>query len=67
MADPKKKRIIDLPAATIARLKTGGEELDMAQRQVDLLKKIGMDTTALQEKLDWSKMVRKELLEEFVD
>ena len=67
MADTKKKRIIDLPAATIARLKTGGEELEMAQRQVDLLKKIGMDTTALQEKLDWSKMVRKELLEEFVD
>jgi len=30
-----------------------------------LMKKIGMDTKVLQEKLDWAKSVRTALLEEF--
>jgi len=65
MAAPQKRPLIELPPDTLKRIQTSGDELEIAQRQIDLMKKIGMDTKVLQEKLDWAKSVRTALLEEF--
>ena len=41
------------------------KEVEGAKKAIETLKKLGMDTRALEEKLTWAEEVRKALLTEF--
>ena len=65
MATPKPKSVFTLPKEMVERLKAGGADIEKAEVALAALKKLGMDTKVIEEKLEWSKMARETLLSEF--
>jgi hypothetical protein len=64
MAEPK-PNVMTLPADVRKRLTEQAPDLERARNAVNTLKKLGMDTTSLEEKLTWAEETRKTLLSEF--
>lgn len=65
MAEKKPEPIIKLPGEMKTNLTNLESELERAEHAIGVLKKLGMETGALEEKLEWSKSVRETLLKEF--
>ena len=65
MPDERKVSALTLPVETVAGLTTMEEDIKVARHELDVLKKLGLDVTMLEEKLDWSEKVRTTLLTEF--
>ncbi len=65
MAKDKPIEPIKLPAETKRRLEAMDKELADTESALAVMKELGIDTTTLQEKLDFSKKVRVTLLEKF--
>ncbi len=67
MAAPAKKEApaFTLPKEMQERMTKGKEDIDKAQKAIDVMKTLGMDVKEIQEKLDWVKNVRETLLKEF--
>lgn len=67
MAEKKEEvpRLVELSAEMKMQLKNLDKDISSAEKAVEALKKIGMSTAALEEKLQWAKDTRKILLEEF--
>lgn len=65
MANAKKADPLIMPGETKARLENLQGDIDRARRGVEVLKSLGMDTKAIEERLDWSENVKKTLLKEF--
>lgn len=56
---------IKLPAETKRRLEEMDRELKAAESALAVMKDLGLDTKTLDDKLEWSKKVREQLLEKF--
>lgn len=56
---------VKLPADIKQQLTDQGAFVETAQRQIAALKKLGIDTQTLEDKLEWAEEVRKTLLSEF--
>lgn len=65
MVEKKVDTIIKLPDGMANDLKKLEGDLEKADHAIEVLKKLGMETGPLEEKLSWSKNVRKTLLDEF--
>ena len=65
MAEPIAPKITKLPPERRQQLVDSRKQMEDAQHSIDVLKKIGMDVTPLQEKLDWAKDTADILLAEF--
>ena len=65
MAAPKTPPTFTLPKEMLDRMAKGKEDMDKAQKAIDVMKSLGMDVKELQDKLDWAKSVRETLLKEF--
>ena len=63
-----KERVVEpfkLPAETRDRLTVMDDDIQKAKKAIQTLKKIGMDTVDMEEKLEWAENTRKLLLTEF--
>jgi hypothetical protein len=56
---------VKLPAEIKQQLEAQGEFVEVAQKQIQTLKKLGIDTKQMEEKLEWAEEARKTLLSEF--
>jgi hypothetical protein len=65
MAEEKAAPIVKLPPEVQARLGNLKKEIEGARRGIEALKNMGMDTRALEDRLEWAEGVRKTLLNEF--
>lgn len=57
--------IVKLPPDMKAQLQDIEGDLKRAESAIKVLKDLGMDTRAIEEKLEWAKHVRATLLKEF--
>jgi hypothetical protein len=57
--------LIGLRDEAVEHLNAIGVELDEADKDLDALDKIGMDTSRLRERVEWGKNARKVILERF--
>lgn len=57
--------VIRMDDATKARLVKMDKEIGAARKAIAALKKIGMDVSTLEDKLEWAEEARKILMEEF--
>lgn len=67
MAQNKKPKSITLPPEMKDHLESLGSDIEKSEASIEVLQRLGMDTKAIEEKLDWAKDVRKTLLSEFTD
>jgi len=65
MPAKKEEPIFKLPPEMKARLETASADIDKAQKAIEIMKSLGMDTTEIQDKLNWAKTVRETLIKEF--
>lgn len=65
MPEAKEPSILKLPIEMKTRLHTMEKEINGARRAIESLKKMGMETRVLEDRLDWATEVRKTLLAEF--
>lgn len=65
MAEEKAAPIVKLPDEVKVRLNKMDTEVAAARRAIAALKKMGMETRALEDRLEWAEGVRKTLLSEF--
>ena len=56
---------IKLPPAMVKDLKSQGVSVASARREIAILKKLGLQTKELEDKLDWAEEARTTLLKEF--
>jgi hypothetical protein len=54
-----------LPADIKQQLEEQGPFVETAKKQIQTLKKLGIDTKQMEEKLEWAEEARKTLLSEF--
>lgn len=57
--------LLKLPAEVRKNLQDLGSDIEKAERAIATLERIGLDTTAIKDKLKWAKNVRETLLTEF--
>lgn len=62
---PKTPPRIKLPAAMVKDLKAQGDSVASARKEIQILKKLGLQTKELEDKLDWAEEARTTLLKEF--
>lgn len=67
MAEKKLEPVVTLTPDMKKKLMEAEGDLERAEAGLKTMEKLGMDIRVLQEKVDWSKTVRKTLLEEFGD
>ncbi|NVM22319.1 MAG: hypothetical protein HWN68_11135 [Desulfobacterales bacterium] len=67
MPEKKANNIIKLTPEAKARLAGQERDLKWARDSIEVLKRLGMDVTPLEEKLTWAEDVRKTLIVEFGD
>lgn len=68
MAEERRaNKIIRLSPEAKRRLTDLDADIEAADKAVEVLKSLGMDVTPIEEKIAWSKDVRKTLLTEFTD
>lgn len=65
MAEERNVPVVKLPAEVKARLHNMDKEISGARRGIAALKEMGMETRALEDRLEWAEGVRKTLLKEF--
>lgn len=65
MVEPERQRVVRLPLERRVELVASRERMAEAQHSIDVLKKVGLDVTPLQEKLDWAVNMADTILEEF--
>lgn len=65
MVEDKGPPIVKLPAEVKAKLGTMERDISGARRGIAALKEMGMETRALEDRLEWAEGVRKTLLKEF--
>ena len=65
MVEKKVETVVKLPPDMTTKLNDMTAELEKAEHSIEVLKKMGMETGPLEEKLEWSKHVRQTLLDEF--
>lgn len=65
MAERPKRPVLRLPPEMRKDLETAREDVDRAKHAIEVLKKLGMDTTELEAKLEWAETARTTLLKEF--
>lgn len=65
MAEEKVAPVVKLPPEVKARLSTMERDINGARRGIAALKDMGMETRALEDRLEWAEGVRKTLLKEF--
>lgn len=65
MAERIPRPVIKLTTEMKTRLEGTTPDIERAQHAIDVLKKIGMDTTELEDKLRWAKETKDILLREF--
>ena len=65
MAEEKAAPVVKLPDEVKMRLAAVAKEIAAARRAIEALKNMGMETRALEDKLEWAEGVRKTLLSEF--
>ena len=65
MVEKKVDPVVTLPPEMKKKLMEAEGDLERAGHGIEVMKKLGMDTKELEDKLEWSKTVRKTLLEEF--
>ena len=63
--DETPKSRIKLPAAMVKELKAQEVGVVSARRDIQTLKKLGLETKELEDKLNWAEEARKTLLKEF--
>jgi hypothetical protein len=56
---------VKLPADIKQQLEEQGPFVETAKKQIQTLKKLGIDTKQMEEKLEWAEEARKTLLSEF--
>lgn len=61
----KPKPLVVLTKEQITAIKQVQENMPELRREIAAMKKIGMDTTAIEEKIDWAEETGKALLETF--
>lgn len=65
MAETPDRDRLKLPAAVVKDLRRKEVDIVQVRRELQHLKKLGLETKMLEEKLDWAEEVRKTLLKEF--
>lgn len=65
MAQAKPRAVIKLPAEVKTRLEDVKEDMERARHGIEVLKRLGMDTRELEEKLEWAEKARDTMLTEF--
>lgn len=65
MAIERINGILKLTPETKTRLEGRAKELKEIRRSIKVLKELGMDTSEIDSKLEWSEKVRTTLLKEF--
>ena len=65
MAEEKGPPVVKLPEETRVKLGTMERDIAGARRGIAALKNMGMETRALEDRLEWAEGVRKTLLKEF--
>lgn len=65
MATREKRQRVVLPPDIAERLKNLGPDFEESKRQMAALRKMGLDTRDLEEKLEWAETAQKVLLEDF--
>lgn len=65
MAEEREAPVVKLPAEVKVKLDKMSTEISGARRGIAALKHMGMETRALEDKLEWAEEVRKTLLKEF--
>lgn len=65
MAEKMPRPVIKLTTEMKARLEGTTADIERAQHAIDVLKKIGMDTAELEDKLRWARETKDILLKEF--
>lgn len=65
MAETKREPIVKLPAEMLVAIKKAQEDMPQLRKEVDALKRMAMDTTQLDEKLDWVENVSKIMLDTY--
>jgi len=65
MVEEKTPPIVKLPDDMKVRLGKMKDEISGARRGIAALKNMGMETRALEDRLEWAEGVRKTLLSEF--
>ncbi|KKM04522.1 hypothetical protein LCGC14_1763380 [marine sediment metagenome] len=63
--DETPKSRIKLPATMVKELKAQEVGVVSARRDIQTLKKLGLETKELEDKLNWAEEARKTLLKEF--
>jgi len=64
MAEPR-ANVMKLDPEVRKRLAASAPDLERARNAINTIKKLGIDVTALEEKVAWAEEVRKTLLTEF--
>jgi uncharacterized membrane protein (DUF2068 family) len=65
MADPQLAPRIILSAKQVKELESAKDMIKNAKRELEVLKKLGMNVQMLEDKLTWAEEVQSTLLEEF--
>jgi len=65
LADPERPASLKLPLEIVKQLKSQEVDVVRARKDIMALKKLGLETKVLEDKLDWAEEARKVLLSEF--
>ncbi len=65
MVEKKLEPLFRLPAETTRKLVAQESDIEKARKALATMKELGMDTTDLEEKLNWAAKVRETLIKEF--
>ena len=65
LADPERPATMKLPPEIVATLKSQEVDVVRARKDIQTLKKLGLETKVLEDKLDWADEARKVMLKEF--
>ncbi len=65
MAEPVRPSPVKLDPAATQKLKDLAPDLERAYKEIATMKKLGMDTKDLEEKLAWAADARKTLIDNF--
>lgn len=65
MAEVPRRRLVELSPEMKKRLGDMETDIEEVKREIAVLKKMGMDVSMLEERLNWSENVRTTLLTEF--
>lgn len=65
MVEEKLEPVLKLPAEMKERLETMKGDVRRARHGIKVMKELGVDTTEIEEKLEWADKVRATLLTEF--